>query len=113
MAIKSNVGIGVTDIGTTDTTLYEPADPIDRVAFTACSLYNDSGASRTVSIYESPNLTSASGELIATYILADDASEDVIEIIGQGYAQGENLIIKADATGCTFRATITEYTGGS
>lgn len=113
MAIKSNVGIPVDDIGTTDTTIYEPAAPNDRVAFTALSVYNTSGATRTVTFYESPDLTSASGTEIASYDIAADDSADIIEIIGQGYEVGENIIAVADAAGCNFRGTITEYTGGS
>ena len=88
MSIQSNVGLGVTDIGTTDTALLNPADPYTRQAVSAFSLHNTTVATITVTIYESPDLTSASGDQVAVHAVPPGDSVDVVEVIGQGYAQG-------------------------
>lgn len=113
MAIKSNVGIPLVSILTTDTTLLNPVAPVERIAVTASSLHNTNASARTVTVYESPNLTSASGTEIAVYDIGGFASVDIEEIIGQGYAVGRNIIAKASATGVVAVSTVTQYDGGS
>lgn len=113
MAIKSNVGIPLVNILTTDTTLLNPVAPVQRIAVTAAILHNTDPASRTVTVYESPNLTSASGKEVAVYAIGPGSSVDVEEIIGQGYAVGRNIIAKATGTGVVAVSTVTQYDGGS
>lgn len=114
MTIKSNVGVAAVSILTTDTTLLNPVAPLERIACTAMSLHNtDAAANITVTLYESPNLTSASGKEIAVYRLGPFSSADVNEVIGQGYAVGRNIIAKASATGVNAVSTVTNYDGGS
>ena len=112
MAIKSNVGRPLVSIGVGDTTVLNPTAPLDRIAVTACSLHNTDAAARTVTLWESPNLTSASGTEIAVYDIGPDESVDVGEIIGQGYAVGRNIIAQGSGTGVVAVSTVTEYTDG-
>ena len=113
MAIKGRVGLGVTDIIAGDTSVLIPADPNSRVAVVAFSLYNTTGANVTVDLFESPDTTSAAGKQIATYDIAADSSELVVECIGQGYELNENIIAVGSAVGVNARITQTEYTGSS
>jgi hypothetical protein len=113
VAIKSNIGIPLVSILTTDTTLLNPTAPVQRIAITAANLHNTDALSRTVTIYESPNLTSASGKEVAVYAIGPAASVDIEEIIGQGYAVGRNIIAKASGTGVVAVSTVTQYDGGS
>ena len=114
MAIRSNVGLEVITVSTSDTVLLEPADPVERVSVTAFSLHNTSTTTNiTVTIWESPDATSASGERVAIYRIAPGGSVSVIEVIGQGYEQGRNLVAQASAAGVNRVATVTQYDGGS
>lgn len=113
MSIKSNVGIPLVSIAVTDTTLLNPVAPVERIAVTACVLHNTNAAARTVTLWESPNLTSASGVEIAVYVIGPDESVDVEEIIGQGYAVGRNIIAQASGTGVNAVSTVTQYDAGS
>jgi hypothetical protein len=113
MAIKSNVGIPLVAIGVGDTTVLNPVAPVQRIAVTACVLHNTNAAARTVTLWESPNLTSASGTEIAVYEIGPDESADVEEILGQGYAVGRNIIAQASGVGVVAVSTITQYDGGS
>lgn len=113
MAIKSNVGIPLVAIAVTDTTVLNPVAPVERIAVTACVLHNTNAAARTVTLWESPNLTSASGVEIAVYEIGPDESADVEEIIGQGYLVGRNIIAQASGTGVNVVSTVTQYDGGS
>lgn len=113
MAIKSNVGIPLVSIAVTDTTLLNPLAPIERIAVTACVLHNTNAAARTVTLWESPNLTSASGNRIAVYSIGPNESADIEEIIGQGYSVGRNIIAQASGVGVNVVSTVTQYDGGS
>lgn len=114
MAIRSNIGLEVISVGTGDTTLLEPADPVERVSVTAFSLHNTSATTNiTVTIWESPDATSASGVEVAICQIAPGGSVSVIEVIGQGYEQGRNLVAQASAAGVNRVATVTQYDGGS
>lgn len=113
MAIKSNVGIPLVSIAVTDTTLLNPVAPVERIAVTACSLHNTTAAAITVTLWESPDLTSASGDEIAVYAIGGDESVDVEEIIGQGYAVGRNIIAQGSGVGVVAVSTVTQYDAGS
>lgn len=115
MAIKGNVGLGVVDIGVTDTTLLNPSAPVERVSVGAFSVHNDgsAGGNVTVEIFISPNATSASGKRVAYYVIRDNESVDINELIGEGLADTQFLIAKADVTGANAHVTVTEYDSGS
>lgn len=114
MAIKSNVSIPITDVLTTDTTVLNPIAPIERLVCTAMSLHNTSASlNTTVTLYSSPNLTSASGKEVAVYSIGPLSSVDVNEIIGQGYPVGRNIIAKSNNLGVNIMSTVTTYDGGS
>lgn len=117
MAIVGNVGVLTTDIGAVgiDTVVF---DFTNRIAVSAFSIHNTLTANRTVSVYASPNLTSASGKRVAVYNFGPDDSFDINEVIGQGYAAQENVIVVQDTAGgvlgdLNFKLTYTNYTGGS
>lgn len=113
MTIKGNVGLGVVDIGTSDTVILNVASitGADRVSISAASLHNTTASSVTVTIYESPDLTSASGDQIAIISIAPVYEEDINGIIGQGY-ENTNLIAVASAAGVNVRTSVTTYDGG-
>lgn len=114
MAIKGNVGLGVIPVLTTDTVLLETDDGSrERVAVSASYLHNDGGVTIIIEIFVSPDLTSASGDRIDYYSIADNESVDISGIIAQGFGSTENIIAVADVVGCNALTTIVEYTGGS
>jgi len=112
MTITVNVGQAVIDIpATTDTTVLNPVAPSIREGIQGASLHNTTGATIDVDFYESPDLTIASGILIAEYpTLAANGSIDVGEIIGQGYEVGQNIIVFASAIGTNIKITKTVTT---
>jgi hypothetical protein len=89
----------------------------NRQAVTGFSIFNTTAStSLTVSIYESPDTTSAAGKKIASYTLPGLSSIDVVVCIGQGYSTGQNLVAKAGSgsTGdLNAKVTWTAYTAGS
>lgn len=111
MAIKTRVGTPLIDVLAADTTLLNPSNPNTREAVTALSLHNTAVGNVIVTIYESPDLTSASGSQVARYEIAANSSEDVVECIDQSYPQGSNLVAVADSTGVNAKITVTQYTG--
>jgi hypothetical protein len=113
MTIKSNVGLGNIDILAADTSIIVPASPVERLVVVSLIVHNDAGATRTVEFYLSPDLTTASGDRIAYYSIADNESRHITEVIGQGLEVGENIIAIASATGLNAWPTVTNYDGGS
>lgn len=114
MTIRGNIGLGVVDIGTGDTVLLNVADlvGIERVAVSVASLHNtDTVATINVTIFESPDLTSAAGKAVATLTISPSYEEDINAIIGQGY-ESSKLIAVADAVGTNARLSVTTYDGG-
>ncbi len=113
MTIKANIGIPVIAIGVTDTTILQPALPLNRRAVTSFVIHNeDNTATVTVTLYESPNTTSASGSELAVYVVGPNASVDVTEFI-QSFPVGRNIIAVADVAGGNARLTVTDYTDPS
>ena len=117
MAIQSNLSAAPINIATSDTVLLASVASPNRQAVTALSIFNKTAStSLTVTIYESPDTTSASGKEIASYTIPGTSSIDVVECIGQGYSAGQNLVAKAGSgsTGDTnAKITWTSYTAGS
>lgn len=111
MAIRGNIGLAPIAIIAGDTTILQPVTgDVERVAVSGFSLHNTAAGNRTVTIYESPNLTSASGVAVAVYTLAQNESVDVNQCIGQGYVQ--NIIAVGSATGVNAKISYTTYTSG-
>ena len=114
MSIFANQSEGAIEVGITDTPILEP--DLSRYGVTAAILMNRAAAARTVEIYESPNLTSASGELIASLVLDALEAIPVEEIVGQSYFEGQNLIalaVNGSGGDVICRITFTSYTGAS
>lgn len=111
MAIKSNVGIGPTDALTTDTIIYQPA-AIDRYAVGAFNLHNTTGGEIIVSVYVSPDLTSASGKRVGLFGIPAGGEVDVNSVVGEGYTVAQNIIASADFVGSNATITVTQYTDG-
>jgi hypothetical protein len=116
MATNGNVGQATLDIGavSADTAVVNFSN---RVAITAASLHNTTASDRAVTFYASPDTTSAAGKEIGVYTLAANRSEDVSEIIGQGY-ENENIIAVVSTGGAVsgdlnIKITYISYTGGS
>ena len=117
MSIQGNIGQNVLDLNASgvDTVLL---DFNERVAVSQLSLFNVSGSNATITIYVSPDLTSASGKLVATEIIPSQESWGPKEIIGQGYGPEENLIVVNTTVGALIgdvnaKLTYIEYTGSS
>lgn len=111
MAIKGNVGTGVIDIAAADTTVYDPSVTVQRYAVSAASIFNTTLGTLTVSVYVSPNLTSASGKKVAEYVIGSLQSADAVELIGQGFV-AQNIIAVGSGVGCNIMLSVTTYDGG-
>ena len=112
MSIRGNVGFPAIPLSTGDTVLYEVSLPIERIAVSALSVFND-GITTNVNIYSSPNLTSASGTKIGSVTVGTDKAVDLVSVIGQGFKVGENLIATAGTSDVNASITVVEYDSGS
>ncbi len=110
MTIKGNVGSGVVAVLAADTTLWDLS--AERAAITAASLHNTNALAVTVTVYISPNLTSASGAVVDFISLATNETKDIGGLIGEGITNAQNVILVGSLTGVNAISTITEYTGG-
>lgn len=117
MAIRGNLSEGVQDLGASsaDQVLHNFSN---RTAITGFSVQNNAGADATVQFYLSPDNTSAAGELVATYTIADGDSEFISELIGQGIPENTRVIAVVTTSGLSAGdlnaiITYTLYTGAS
>jgi len=110
MAIRSNLGNGVVNVLAGDTTLFNPVG-IDRYQVGSCNVHNTTAADIVVSVYVSPDLTSAAGDLVFTQSVPNGQEIDINSIVGQGYI-ADNIIIVGAAVGLNAQLTRTEYTNG-
>lgn len=121
MAIKVNLSSGVQQLAasTDDKSVHEQAV---RTAVTAFSIYNTLEFNVNLTIYASPDSTSAAGEPVADITLgptgSEDDSVDVPEVIGQGYAAGIQLIVVINTAGVLLgellaSVTFSQFTGDS
>lgn len=113
MSVSVTKPLALVSVATTDTTVIN-GGALDgggnRYGIGAFSLNNTSAAARTVSIFESPNLTSASGVLIDRVTIPVDVSIDSNALIGQGF-EGTNIIAVADDLGVNIKASGNIFTG--
>jgi len=110
MAVRSNLGNGVVSVLAGDTTLFNPG-AIDRYQVGSCNVYNTTGADIVVTVYVSPDTTSANGDLVFTGTVGTGSEIDINSIVGQGYV-ADNIIIVGAAVGLNAQLTRTEYTAG-
>lgn len=114
MAVKANQSDGVIDVALSDTTILQPTGV--RYAVTAAFLTNTASAARNIIVYESPDLTSASGKPVAYITLDSQEALPIEEVIGQSYRIGTNLIAVAQngsSGDVKARLTYTAYSGDS
>ena len=112
MAIRGRVGIPALAVGTGDTTLVDISSlSVDRVAVAAMNFNNTTGASIDITIWESPDATSASGTQIDSFPVPANLSEQSA-VIGQGYDNTKFLVAQASAVGVNASTTLTDYDGG-
>jgi hypothetical protein len=109
MAIAGNKNRALISILAGDTTILNTTG-FDRLAVKALTVYNNTGGSRTITFYESPNLTSASGTIIAVYTISANSGTVIKEIERHSFGANQNIIAVGSATGVTAKITVTEYT---
>ena len=112
MTIKGNVDGGVIDVLASDTVIVEPGSlaAVERIAVSGLSLHNTAVGTVIVKLYQSPDLTSASGDRLAYYSIAPNESADITELMGQGFLT--NIIAVGDAIGVNAKVSYTTYTAG-
>ena len=108
MTIKTGVGTGVIEVLAADTTILAVTDRVD---ISACNCQNTTAATVSITFYISPDLTSAAGKEVATLSLAASESQDVGEIIGEGYKALENIIAVGSVAGINCTTTFIQYSG--
>lgn len=111
MAIRSDVDLGLVSVGTGDTAVIAVPSNVERIGITAASAHNTTGGELDLTLWESPDLTSASGDQVANYTINAGDSVDIQEVLGQSY-ENTNIIAQGSAAGINFRATCTTYTEG-
>ncbi len=110
MAIAANVGLPIININAGDNTILNPSGSTVRDGVQTATIYNTTGAAIDVSFYQSPNLTSASGDLFSINSVPANGSLQVTEVEGQGFEVGQNLIAVASLVGCNLKLTVTRTT---
>ncbi len=99
---------GVVNIGTVDTPLLT-VEADERVVITRAVFFDITGT--TVDLYESPDLTSASGNQIDQLILTANTSDQSDNLIGTGFLTGQSIIAKGVAATAYAILTYSLYTG--
>ncbi len=110
MGLRTNLGTGVINVLAADTVLFNPG-AIDRYQVGSCNVYNTTGAAITLTVYISPDTTSAAGDQVDTISVPAGEERDVNAIVGQGYGT-DNIIVVGSAVGLNAQLTRTEYTEG-
>lgn len=121
MAVKVNLSDGVQQLAasTNDQSVHSQAV---RTAITAFSIYNTTTINVNLTVYESPDGTSASGEPVANITLGptggEDDSVDIPEVIGQGYAADIQIIVVINTAAILLgellaSVTYSQFTGDS
>jgi len=110
MAITANIGIPVINLAAGDNTVLNPTAPTVRDGTQTVTIYNTTGGAIDVSFYESPDLTSASGDLFSTNSVPANGSLQIAEVEGQGFEVGQNLIAVPTGAGCNLKLTVTRTT---
>lgn len=109
MTIKANVDFGVVSLAVGDNTVIDSSARGDRYAVTAISAHNTGVVTITVTFYESPDATSASGEQLDVVEIGANEQKDINGIIGQGYTQ--NIIAVPSTAGVNIKSSGIDYTG--
>ncbi len=108
MTIRANAGTGVVNVLAADTVLYEQPAGAGRYHVGAANVFNTTVASIVLQVYISPDLTSASGDLVFEGPIGTLSEVDINAIVGQGYTN-LNIIGVGAATGLNLSTTVTEY----
>ena len=104
MTIKSRLSGLTIDIGATDTAIHSTTD---RIAVSGLSCY--STAATSVTFYVSPDLTTASGEILTVVDFLAGESKTVSALTGMGFT--DNIIAVAGLVGVNATLTYTQYSG--
>jgi hypothetical protein len=113
MAVQRNLGTNPIAVAAVDTTLLTAAGTNNRHVTGSLLAYNSTGAGITVSVYDSPDLTSASGTLISTEIVPANGSMVFTDLVSVGFADDRNIIAVASGAGVDAKLTYTLFTDGS
>jgi hypothetical protein len=108
--ITANIGLAATSLTTGDTALINLSGSDLREGVQNAIATNTTGAAITVSLYESPDATSASGVLIWSQDIPANDDAIITGVVGQGFEQGQNLIATASAVGVNVKLTVTRTT---
>ena len=116
MAIKSNVDTGTLSLVVADNVLVNSAssptfDDVSRYAISALSLYNTTSSSVTVTIYRSPDTTSASGTILDVVVVPANSQADAGGLIGLSVSL-EYIICTVSAVGVNATAAVITYGTG-
>lgn len=105
MTIKVSLPVGPISVLAGDTTIFDISSvpAYDRYRVEAANIHNTTAAPVSVTIYYSPDTTSASGTEVCVMSIGAGQNEDVNAIIGQG--RDDNIIAVGSATGLRFTMT--------
>lgn len=108
--ITANIGLDALGLALGDNTIINLTGSSLREGVQQAIAYNDTGAPITLSFYESPDLTSASGLLVWSQDIPANDDAIISGIVGQGFEQGQNLIASVSAVGLNLKLTVTRTT---
>lgn len=108
MAIESGKSLGTVAILAADTVLINTVG-LDRQVISSGIIHNTTAGVITVNFYDSPDLTSASGSLIASISVGANTQKNITDLIGQSFPVNQNLIAVGTAAGTNSRITVTQY----
>ena len=121
MAVKVNLSSGVQQLAASaaDKVVHNETN---RTAITAFSIYNTLAINVSLTVYQSPDNTSAAGEPVANHTLgptgSEDDSIDIPEIIGQGFLANRRVIVVINTGAVSLgdllaSVTFSQFTGDS
>lgn len=113
MPVQRGIGSNPIPVLTTDTLILADGGAGVRHRIDAFLAVNDTGAGITMNVYDSPDATSASGDLLLSVIIAANATATLTDLIGHGFASGRNIVATASSVGVDAKITYTLFTGGA
>ncbi|MFW0776266.1 MAG: hypothetical protein ACN2B6_00920 [Rickettsiales bacterium] len=105
--ITANIGLNAVALSAGDNTIINLSGSVLREGVQQAIAHNTTASPVTVNCYESPDTTSGSGLLLWSQDIAANSDEIITGIVGQGFEQGQNLIVNAGGAGVNLKLTVT------
>lgn len=110
MAVTASKSLGLVNLLASDNVLIQALVGIDRQVIGSFVVHNTTVGVLQLDLYVSPDLTSASGDIIySSATIPANSQTNISELIGQSFPSGLNLIAVPSAIGINSLITVNQY----